>query len=94
MCQRRKRFTLDRSTIIWCVLVSFIASTAPGTVRTPHTLDCFSWREPFISYIKDIKQNPPSPKNDLEHLNRFQRMINSNLSAFEQEWIKTVLGWD
>lgn len=52
------------------------------------------WREPFISYIKDIKQNPPTPKNDLEHLNRFQKIINSNLSAFEQEWIKTVLSWD
>jgi hypothetical protein len=52
------------------------------------------WREPFISYIKDIKQNPPTPINDLEHLNRFHNIINTNLSAFEEEWIKRVLSWD
>jgi hypothetical protein len=52
------------------------------------------WRGPFISYIKDIKQNPPTPINDLEHLNRFQNIINADLSAFEHEWIKNVLSWD
>lgn len=52
------------------------------------------WRKPFIAYIKDIKENPPSPINDLEHLNRFQNIINADLSAFEQEWIKKVLSWD
>ena len=52
------------------------------------------WRGPFISYIRDIKQNPPNPTNDLEHLNRFQNLIDADLSAFEKEWIKKVLSWD
>ncbi len=51
------------------------------------------WREPFISYIRDLRQNPPSPDNDIEHLARFQKMLSSDLASFEQHWIKTVLAW-
>jgi len=51
------------------------------------------WREPFISYIRDLRRNPPSPDNDIEHLGRFQRMLSSDLASFEQHWIKTILAW-
>jgi len=52
------------------------------------------WRGPFFSYIQDLRRDPPSPNNNLDHLARFQKMIKIQLSAFEQSWIKTVLEWN
>lgn len=56
--------------------------------------DSGRWREPFFSYIHDLRKNPPSLNNNLDHLARFKKMVNSDLSHFEQVWIKTVLTWN
>lgn len=51
------------------------------------------WRDSLISYIKDLKQNPPSGENGEEHLLRFQKFLFNDIAAFEQFWIKKVLNW-